>query len=69
MELSEIFEDLSIGGKFIKFYEQLQYELENYPEKRIAEMRVTLKFIYPDKVEEIDTYDKLKVLYEYSLLV
>jgi hypothetical protein len=32
-------------------------------------MKCTLKFAYPNLSSEIDTYDKMKVLYEYSKLI
>ena len=67
--LNEIIQDTSVNGKYIKFYEMLQDELDNYSDKRIEQMKGTLKFVYPDLSSEIDTYDKMKVLYEYSKLI
>lgn len=67
--LHEIIQDTSFGGKYAKFYEMLQDELEFYSEKRIDEMKKTLKYVYPKLSEEIDTYDKMKILYEYSILL
>jgi hypothetical protein len=66
--LNEIIRDTSCDGKFIKFYEMLQEELNQYSEKRIEDIKETLKFVYPKLSIEIDSYDKMKVLYEYSLL-
>jgi hypothetical protein len=66
--LNEIIRDTSCGGKFTKFYEMLQEELNQYSEKRIEDIKQTLKFVYPKLSIEIDSYDKMKVLYEYSLL-
>lgn len=65
-ELDEIINDTSIDGEFIKFYEMLQNSLDQYSDKRIQEMKDTIKFV--DESAPVDTFDKLKVLYEYSLL-
>lgn len=67
--LNEIIQDTSVNGKYIKFYEMLQYELDNYSDERIENMKNTLKFVYPHLVYKIDSYDKMKVLYEYSKLI
>jgi hypothetical protein len=67
--LNEIIKDTSINGKYVEFYEMLQEELDNYSNKRIEQMKATLKFVYPNLSSEIDTYDKMKVLYEYSKLI
>lgn len=67
--LNEIIRDTSIGGKYSKFYEMLQEELNQYSEKRIEDIKVTLKYVYPKLSNEIDSYDKMRVLYEYSLLL
>ena len=67
--LNEIIQDTSINGKYFRFYEMLQEELDNYSNKRIEQMKATLKFVYPNLSSEINTYDKMKVLYEYSKLI
>lgn len=67
--LNEIIQDTSIGGKYSKFYEMLQEELNKYSEKRIEDIKVTLKYVYPKLSNEIDSYDKMRILYEYSLLL
>lgn len=67
--LNEIIQDTSIGGKYSKFYEMLQEALDKYSAERIGLMKDTLKFVYPKLADEIDAYDKMKVLYEYSLLL
>lgn len=67
--LNEIIQDTSIGGKYSIFYEMLQEELNSYSNKRIEDIKRTLKFVCPEKSCEIDGYDKMKVLYEYSLLI
>ena len=67
--LNEIIQDTSIGGKYSKFYEMLQEELDKYSEERIEKIKDTLKYVYPRLEEEIETYDKMKILYEYSLLL
>jgi hypothetical protein len=69
--INEIIKDTSINGKYVKFYEMLQKELEYYSNEHIEQMRDTLKFVSPDfiSINEIDTYDKMKVLYEYSNLI
>ena len=66
--LNEILQDTSIGGKYSKFYEMLQEELDKYSEKRIEDIKRTLKYVYPKLSNDIDSYDKMRVLYEYSLL-
>ncbi len=68
-ELHEIVADTSFNGRFTKFYEELQLALEQYTDKRIEGMRSTLVFVSPDKTDEIAKYDKMRVLYEYSLLI
>lgn len=67
--LNEIIKDTSIGGKYSKFYEMLQEELNQYSEKRIEDIKGTLKYVHPKLSNEIDSYDKMRVLYEYSLLL
>ena len=67
--LNEIIQDTSFGGKYSKFYEMLQEELDKYSEKRIEDIKATLKYVYPKLSNEIDSYDKMRVLYEYSLLL
>ena len=67
--LNEIIKDMSIGGKYSKFYEMLQEELNQYSEKRIEDIKGTLKYVYPKLSNEIDSYDKMRILYEYSLLL
>jgi hypothetical protein len=67
--LNEIIKDTSTNGKYVRFYEMLQDELDNYSNKRIEQMKGTLKFVYPNLSSEIDSYDKMKVLYEYSKLI
>lgn len=68
-DLHEIIRDLSIGGKYTQFYEQLMQELDKISEERIDEMKETLVFVHPHKKAKIEKYDKMRVLYEYSLLV
>ncbi len=67
--LHEIIKDTSFGGKFSKFYEMLQEELNQYSEERVEKIKDTLKFVHPELSTEIDGYDKMRVLYEYSLLL
>lgn len=67
--LNEIIQDTSVNGKYIKFYEMLQNELDNYSDERIERMKDTLKFVRPNSSYKIDSYDKMKVLYEYSNLI
>jgi hypothetical protein len=67
--LNEIIQDTSIGGKYSQFYEMLQEELERYTDKRIEGIKETLKYVHPKISNEIDSYDKMRVLYEYSLLL
>jgi hypothetical protein len=67
--LNEIIRDTSFNGKYSEFYEMLQDELDNYSDKRIKNIKDTLKFVRPDLSNKIDKYDKMKVLYEYSKLI
>lgn len=67
--LNEIINDTSVNGKYIKFYEMLQNELDNYSDSRIEKMKDTLKYVHPNLLYKIDSYDKMKVLYEYSKLI
>lgn len=67
--LSEIIQDTSFNGKYVRFYEMLQDELDDYSDTRIEEMKNTLKFVSPNLSSKIDLYDRMKVLYEYSKLI
>ena len=67
--LNEIIQDTSLNGKYVKFYEMLKEELDRYSTERIEKIKDTLKYVYPKLSDEIDTYDKMKVLYEYSKLI
>jgi LPS O-antigen subunit length determinant protein (WzzB/FepE family) len=67
--LNGIIQDTSIGGKYSQFYEMLQEELERYTDKRIEDIKEALKYVHPKISNEIDSYDKMRVLYEYSLLL
>lgn len=67
--LNEIIKDTSVNGRYVKFYEMLQEELDDYSDRRILQMKDTLKFVRPDLSTKIDSYDKMKVLYEYSKLI
>ena len=67
-KLSKIIDDLSCGGKYCKFYEMLMDELDSVSDDRIFTMRETIRFVYPEHSIKIDAYDKMRVLYEYSLL-
>lgn len=65
-ELDDIINDTSIDGKLIKFYDMLQNSLEQYSEERIEQMKSIL--LYVDSSAPVGTFDKLRILYEYSLL-
>ena len=65
-ELNEIIEDTHCGGKFIIFYQQLQESLSCFSHKRIGDMRSTLAFDNP--LKDFSKYDKMKIIYLYSLL-
>ena len=67
--LNEIIKDTSIGGKYAKFYEMLQEELDKHSEEKIEDIKATLKYVYPKLSNDIDRYDKMKTLYEYSLIL
>lgn len=73
-DLDEIINDTSIDGKLIPFYEMLEEALAQYSDKRIENMKDTLKFTLEDdpklyksdrKIEELS---KLEVIYLYALL-
>lgn len=61
-------QDTSINGAYIKFYEELQLELSVYSDEKIETMKETIKFMFPSKVDEINKHDKMRIIYEYSLL-
>ena len=67
--LNEIIQDTSFNGKYVRFYEMLQDELDDYSDSKIEEMKDTLKFVIPNSSSEIDSYDRMKLLYEYSKLI
>ena len=54
--------------KGIELSPELKEELDRYSTERIEKIKDTLKYVYPKLSDEIDTYDKMKVLYEYSKL-
>lgn len=60
-DLQEIIGDLHVGGKYIEFYENLQYYLEDYSPSKVESMRSTLLYARPKKAKEIATYDKMRV--------
>lgn len=73
-DLNKIINDTSIDGEFIPFYEMLKEALTQYSDKRIENIKSTLKFVLendPDlyksdrKIEELS---KLEVIYLYALL-
>jgi len=67
-DIEEAFNDTSKGGSCERLI-NLIFELsETYSDKRISDIKNTLRFVYPEKVLEINTYDKLKTIYEYSKL-
>lgn len=69
-DLEDIVNDLSIGGKYFLFYTELQELIEStYSESRIKGMRDTLVYVSPHRKEEVNSYDKMKVLFEYSQLI
>lgn len=67
-DLEDIINDTSKNGGFNKLYEFIELCLNSYSEKRILDIKRTLKFVNPDLSNEIDKYDILKVIYEYSKL-
>jgi hypothetical protein len=68
-QISEIFKDLTPNGKFVQFYEALIPEINNISSYRIGEMKRTLIFSLPDEREiEIELWDKMRIIYEYSKL-
>jgi len=66
--IEEIVSDTSKGGKYSQFYELLQASLSRYSPDRIKDIKGTLVYVYPERQSEINTYDDMRVLYEYSLL-
>jgi DNA topoisomerase VI subunit B len=65
--LNEIIKDTSSGGKYCKFYEMLQEELSQYSEKRIEDIKGTLKFDDPNL--DVESLDKMEIIYKYSCLI
>jgi len=67
MELSEIFEEkFTFNGKFTKFYEELQFELEQVNQKQIDDCIKILKQYNPK--EKWNKMSKIEILYNYSLI-
>ena len=73
-DLNEVISDTSIDGTLVVFYEMLQTATDQYSDKRIEQMRDTLKFVIEDSPElyksdkNVEELSKLEVLYYYSLL-
>lgn len=73
-DLNEVISDTSIDGTLVVFYEMLQTAIDQYSDKRIEQMRDTLKFVIEDSTElyksdkNVEELSKLEVLYYYSLL-
>lgn len=73
-DLDEIINDTSIDGKLIPFYEMLEEALTHYSEKRIEDIKSTLKFVLEDDPDlyksdlKIEELSKLEVIYLYALL-
>ena len=73
-DLDEIINDASIDGKLIPFYEMLEDALSQYSDKRIENIKDTLKFVLEDDPKlykserKIDELSKLEVIYLYAQL-
>lgn len=73
-DLDEIINDTSVDGKLIPFYEMLEEALAQYSDKRIENMKDTLKFALEDDPKlyksdrKIKELSKLEVIYLYALL-
>ena len=70
--LDDIVSDTSNHGKFISFYEDLNEAIsDNFDEGKLLQMKEVLLFAFPSEKsqKEIESYDKLKLIYEYSKLI
>ena len=69
-EMNDIINDTSPTGEYIKFYEMLLEASSIYCDIDIAGMRDTLKFHHDSNAMDIriGSWDKLRVIYEYSKL-
>lgn len=73
-DLDDVVNDTAVDGKYIIFYEMLQKSLSMYSEKRINDMKNTLRYamskysldtIGNRDIEELST---MEIIYWYSLL-
>ena len=65
-DLNDALFDTSINGGYVKFYEQLKEALDQYDEKKIKNLKGTLKFDNPDL--DVESLDKMEIIYLYSCL-
>jgi len=66
-DLNDALFDTSINGGYVKFYEQLKEALDQYDEKKIENLKRTLKFDNPDL--DVESLDKMEIIYLYSCLL
>ena len=66
-DLNDALFDTSINGGYVKFYEQLKEALDQYDEKKIKNLKGTLKFDNPDL--DVESLDKMEIIYLYSCLL
>jgi len=66
-DLNSALFDTSINGGYVKFYEQLKEALDQYDEKKIDNLKETLKFDDPNL--DTESLDKMKIIYLYSCLI
>ena len=67
IDFKEIVEDTHADGLYVQFYEGLQNEINNIPQKRINDMLDTLIFDNPDLMTR--SMGRLEILYKYSCLL
>jgi len=67
IDFNEIVNDTDTGGLYVQFYEGLQNEINNIPQKRISNMLDTLIFDNPDLMTH--SMGRMEILYRYSCLI
>ena len=65
-DLNDALFDTSINGGYVKFYNQIKEALDQYDEKRIESLKGTLKFDDPNL--DVESLDKMEIIYRYSCL-
>ena len=65
-DLNDAIHDTSFNGGYVKFYEQMKEALDQFDEKRIEDIKGTLRFDNPKL--DIKILDKMEIIYLYSCL-